>query len=341
MIDRMMMKAAVLDQAGRPLVLSEVKIPEPKQGEMLVRLDACGVCHTDVHIWKGDEVPARAPSPFVLGHEGVGTVVTVGPGVSGWKTGEPVGVPWLHSTCMHCDECLEGEESFCQHQMAHGFNVSGAFAEYVIVDHRFAVRLAAEMDPMLTAPVMCAGLTAFGALRRAKTKSGEVCAIFGCGGLGLYAVQIAKRMGAEVIAVDRDPEKLGLARGYGATMAILADDNLVARLNETTRPHACINFAPTSSTWAPMVNAIRPRGRIVAAALVSQPVPLNQDWLTGTGVTITGTSVGTREEMCEVVHMHSREPLKTLVEAITLHEVSDALMALSRGEAKGRFVIRF
>jgi alcohol dehydrogenase, propanol-preferring len=338
----MTMRAAVLAGYGEPLEIKSVPRPVAGRGQLLVRLQACGICHSDVHIWKGDVQPPDAPSPFILGHEGVGVVEAVGTGVEGWSAGDRVGVPWLHDTCMHCDECRDGEESFCQHQRAHGLNVPGAFAEYVVADAAFAVALPDTVDPVTTAPVMCAGVTAYGAIRRARLQAGEQLAVFGCGGLGLYAVQIAARMGVHVIAIDRDPAKLAHARAYGAAETDIADASLAERLAaRSPKVHAVINFAPTTATWSPMTAAIRPRGRIVAAALVSDPVPLSQEWLTGTGVVITGTSVGTRQEMAEVVALHAREPLLNPIEEIGLEGASEALERLESGRAAGRYVIRF
>jgi propanol-preferring alcohol dehydrogenase len=336
------MRAAVLTGYGEPLDVTTVPRPQAGPGEILVRLQACGVCHSDVHIWKGDVLPPEAPSPFVLGHEGVGVVEAIGDGVTDWAVGDHAGVPWLHDTCCHCDECRDGQESFCQHQRAHGLNVPGAFAEYVVADARFAVALPKGLDPVTAAPVMCAGVTAYGAIRRAMLKAGESAIVFGCGGLGLYAVQIAARLGVDVLAVDRDPAKLELARGYGAKEIEIADAGLPERLSaKSAKYHACINFAPTTATWDAIVAGIRPRGRIIAAALVSQPVPLIQEWLTATGVIITGTSVGTRQEMRDVVALHTEKPLENAIETIRLEDVSEALKALENGRAKGRYVIRY
>lgn len=336
------MRAAVLTGYGKPLDVTSVPRPIAGPGQILVRLQSCGVCHTDVHIWRGESVPPRAPAPFVMGHEGIGCVEAIGDGVSGWSVGDLAGVPWIHDTCCHCDECLDGYESFCQQHRAHGLNVPGAFAEYVACDARFAVVLPSNIDPMTTAPVMCAGITAYGAVKRAGLKAGDSCAIFGCGGLGLYAVQIASRLGVRVLAVDRDPAKLEIARRYGATETEVADGDLPARLAaKSEKQHACINFAPTTATWDAMVAGIRPRGRIIAAAMVFEPVPLIQEWLTATGVVVTGTSVGTRQEMRELIAMHAAQPFETIVEAIKLEGVSDALIALEQGQSKGRFVIDF
>lgn len=335
------MRAAILAGYGEPLQIRDVPRPVAARGQLLVRLQACGICHSDVHIWKGDVRPPHAPVPFILGHEGVGVVEAVGEGVQGWSIGDTVGVPWLHDTCLHCDECLDGYEAFCQHQRAHGLNVPGGFAEYVAADAAFAVALPAGLDPSATAPVMCAGVTAYGAIRRAAVTAGERLAVFGCGGLGLYAVQIAARMGVHVLAVDRDPAKLEHARRYGAAVAAVAGQGLDQYLVNNSGYHAAINFAPTPATWMAIVAAIRPRGRIVAAALVAEPVPLVQEWLTATGVMITGTSVGTRQEMREVVAMHAKQPLLNPIEEIDLAHATDALVALGSGKARGRFVIRY
>jgi propanol-preferring alcohol dehydrogenase len=334
------MRAAVLSGHGQPLRITDVAIPAPGPGQLLIRLEASGVCHTDVHIWRGSVVPAAAPSPFVLGHEGVGVVAAVGPGVTDWSVGERAGAAWLHDTCGSCAECRDGEESFCQTHRAHGFNVPGTFAEYVVADARFAARLP-EGDASMLAPLMCAGLTAYGALQRAELARGETCAIFGCGGLGLYAVELAVRAGARVIAVDSDEAKLAVAAARGAHKTVLATPGLAGGWDADDRAHVCVNFAPTTATWDVMLAAIRPRGRIIAAAMVSQPVGLDQEWLTASGVRITGTSVGTRAQMAELMAIHAREPLAGEITRISLDDVTDALSALDRGTAKGRFCVMF
>jgi propanol-preferring alcohol dehydrogenase len=179
------MLAAVLERAGQPLRVMSVPRPEPGPGEILVRLEASGICHTDVHVWQGHLRPASGQPTAILGHEGVGRVVQVGTGVTGWRLGERAGIAWLHDTCGRCDECHSEMEAFCQHQRAHGFDVAGTFAENVVADARFSARMPDEGDAALLAPLMCAGLTAFGAVQRAKIVNGEICAVFGCGGLAL------------------------------------------------------------------------------------------------------------------------------------------------------------
>ena len=188
---------------------------------------------------------------------------------------------------------------------------------------------------------MCAGLTAYGALERSGLVHGETCAIFGCGGIGLFAVQLAARRGATVVAVDTDPAKLAAARRLGASATELALPGLAEAWPQALRAHVAINFAPTPRTWPAMQAAVRPLGRIVAAAMVAEPVPLSQEWLTWTGITITGTSVGTRAQMVDLMHLHATSPLESAVEVIRLQDASDALAALDQGRAKMRYCIEF
>ena len=335
------MRAAVLARTGEPLQLREVPRPVPGPGQVLVRLDSCGVCHTDLHVWSGSAVPANRTDGLILGHEGIGRVAEFGPGVAHLRCGTLVGVPWLHDTCGHCAECLGGHESFCQAHRAHGFNVHGAFAEYVVVDERFAVPLSDRIDPLQTAPLMCAGITAYGAVMKAQLGPGMTCAIFGCGGLGQYAIQLAQRFGATVIALDLSDSKLSAARDLGAAHTIRMDRDAIDRLKAIGGADACINFAPSTATWSAITAAIKPRGRIIAAAMVSEPVPLNQEWLTATGVEITGTSVGTRLEMRALMHINETQPLAADIKPNRLEEINEGLAALARGQVAGRLVIDF
>jgi propanol-preferring alcohol dehydrogenase len=226
-------------------------------------------------------------------------------------------------------------------QRANGFSVHGAYAEYMVADAAFVARVPDHLDPLEVAPLMCAGLTAYGGVKRARLAPGSRVAIFGCGGLGLYAVQIARRAGAEVWAVDVSEAKLEQARRCGADHALISDPGTGAAIRTAGGVDAVINFAPTPVTWPAMLAAVRPLGRIVAAALVSEPVPVSQDWLTATGVEITGTSVGTRLELRELLAMHAREPFVSELTRVRLSEANDALDNLEAGRVTGRQVIDF
>ncbi len=335
------MLAAVLTAPGQKLDLRQMPIPTPGPGELLIKLEACGVCHTDLHVRDGSAIAAQHPEPLILGHEGIGRVVALGAGTGRNRLDQRVALPWLHDTCGHCRECLTGWESFCAEQRAHGFSVQGGFAEYAVVQERFATRIPGGLDPVEAAPLLCAGVTAYGAVAKAELAPGKTCMILGCGGLGLYAIQLAKRAGARVIAVDTTPHKLAIARQAGADHVFLASEDAGGRTRDLGGADACINFAPSTATWASMTQAIRPRGWIIAVAMVPDPVPLNMEWLTYTGVRITGTSVGTRQELGDLLRISADAKLTVPTERIPLTAVNDALDRLAQSQIDGRVVIDF
>ena len=215
------MKAAVVRQFKQPLSIDEVPVPEVGQGQILVKIEASGVCHTDLHAADGDW-PVKPNPPFIPGHEGVGTVAAVGAGVATVKEGDRVGVPWLHTACGHCRHCLAGWETLCDAQKNTGYSVNGGFAEYVLADPNYVGHLPDDLDWDTAAPILCAGVTVYKGLKETDTKPGDTVVISGIGGLGHIAVQYAKAMGLDVIAVDISDEKLALAREMGAAAVINA-----------------------------------------------------------------------------------------------------------------------
>ncbi|TIW03983.1 MAG: zinc-dependent alcohol dehydrogenase, partial [Mesorhizobium sp.] len=205
------MKAAVVRQFGKPLVIEEVQVPTPGAGQILVKIAATGVCHTDLHAAEGDW-PVKPKPPFIPGHEGVGHVVAVGSGVKHVKEGDRVGVPWLYTACGHCRHCLSGWEALCEEQQNTGYSVNGSFAEYVLADPDYVGHLPGNISFTEIAPILCAGVTVYKGLKVTDTKPGDWVVISGIGGLGHLAVQYAKAMGLNVIAVDIDDAKLDLAK---------------------------------------------------------------------------------------------------------------------------------
>jgi propanol-preferring alcohol dehydrogenase len=335
------MLAALLTQTGAPLELHQVPVPIPGAGEVLIKLEACGLCHTDLHVWDGSASAADHPQPLILGHEGIGRVVELGNGVRHFRIGDRVALPWLHDTCGHCRECLTGHESFCAEQRAHGFSVQGGFAEYAVVQAAFTTRIPDGLDPIDAAPLLCAGVTAYGAIAKAELAPGKTCMVVGCGGLGLYAIQLAKRAGARVVAVDTSARKLEIARAAGADHSFLAGEDPGAQTKAIGGADACLNFAPSTAPWEAMIAGIRPRGWIVAVAMVPKPVSLSMEWLTYTGVRITGTSVGTRQELIDLLAIGAQQKLSLPTERIPLSQINDGLTRLKRAEVDGRIVIDF
>ncbi len=336
------MRAAVLPGPGLALEMRELPVPRPGPGELLLKLEACGVCHTDLHVRQGQEPIAEDALPLTLGHEGIGRLISAGPGTTGrFETGARLGLPWIHDTCLACRECLTGFESFCQDCRAHGYDVNGAFAEYAVIKEAFAVAIPEALDPVAAAPLLCAGVTAQGAVRKAELGPGKLCAIFGCGGLGQYGIELAKLAGARVAAVDSEPAKLEAARRLGADHAFLAGDDPGGRLKRLGGADACLNFAPSAAVWAPITEAINPRGWIISVAMVAEPVPLSLEWLTFNGVRITGTAVGGRQELEDILALAVRHPPQVDIEEIRLDQAGTALDRLAAGQVAGRCVIDF
>ncbi len=229
------MKAAVVHEFGKPLLIEEVPVPSPGPGEVLIQVKACGVCHTDLHAAAGDW-PVKPSMPFIPGHEAAGIVVALGAGVSERQIGDTVGVPWLHDACMRCEYCETGWETLCEKQHNTGYSCNGGFAEYVIASAPFAARLPADIDFNAIAPILCAGVTTYKGLKETEARPGEWVAISGIGGLGNVAIQYAKAMGLNIVAIDIAPDKLELARHSGADVAVDARSvDAVAEVIEATK----------------------------------------------------------------------------------------------------------
>src|SRR6201994_4572480 len=215
------MKSAVVRAFGAPLEIEQAPIPAPGPGEVLVKIVATGVCHTDLHAVDGDW-PVKPTPPFIPGHEGAGIVAAVGSGVKRLKEGDNVGIAWLHDACGCCEPCLTGWETLCETQNDSGYTVNGSFAEYAIGSEAYVARLPERVDFAAMAPILCAGVTTYKGIKETEARPGEWIAISGIGGLGHVAIQYAKAMGLHVVALDVAEEKLALARSLGAELAINA-----------------------------------------------------------------------------------------------------------------------
>ncbi len=245
------MRAAVVHEFGKPLVIEEVDVPRPGPGEVLIKVVTSGVCHTDLHAADGDW-PIKPKLPLVPGHEGAGYVAAVGDRVTSVKEGDRVGVPWLHDACGLCDYCLTGWETLCEQQHNTGYSVDGGFAEYVLAPAAYVGHIPDGLDFAMASPVLCAGVTTYKAIKETQARPGEWLVVIGVGGLGHMAVQYAKAMGLHVGAVDIAPEKLELARQLGAEVTVNAkeEDPVAAIKRQTGGGHTelwSLLFQPPSS----------------------------------------------------------------------------------------------
>jgi propanol-preferring alcohol dehydrogenase len=332
------MKAALLVEHGKPLVLRDMAVPSPRPGEVLVKLEACGVCHTDVHTWKGDQSPPGG-MPIVLGHEGIGRVVAVGASGGPVAVGARVGVGFVHGTCGYCRECLTGHETHCRDVETTGFAVHGCFAEYAILRETWATPIPEELDAVNAAPLLCGGVAAYSGVRKAALEPGNRVAIFGAGGLGLYAIQAAKLAGATVIAVDLDDRKLAQASAVGADLTVRGDQDPADFIRRLGGADACLNFAPASATWAQMLASAAPRARIVLVGLPNQPLQFMASSIIESGLTVRGSADGTRQELRQLLALARDGKIRGVTKPLPLSAVNDAMMRLAAGEVEGRLVL--
>lgn len=335
------MRAAVVHAFGKPLQLEEVPIPEPKAGEVLVKVVASGVCHTDLHAADGDW-PVKPKLPFIPGHEGVGYVAAVGAGVTRLKEGDPVGVPWLHDACGCCEHCTTGWETLCEGQHNTGYGVDGGYAEYVLADADYVGRLPDNPDFVAMAPILCAGVTTYKGLKETEAKPGEWVVISGIGGLGHVAVQYAKAMGLHVAAVDVDDEKLALARSLGADVGINAKtQDLSAEIQNATHggAHGVLVTAVSRSAFADALKMVRRRGTISLVGLPPGDFPTPIFDVVLKRVTIRGSIVGTRADLAEAIAFAAEGKVKATTHTAPLEDINPIFERLKKGEVEGRMVL--
>lgn len=336
------MRAAVVRELGAPLVVTEIDIPEPGPGEVLVKLETSGVCHTDLHAAHGDW-PVKPSPPFVPGHEGYGTVAAVGPGVTVLKVGDKVGNAWLWSACGQCEYCRTGWETLCESQRNGGYSVNGSFGGYMLVDATYAPRIPDGVDPLEVAPILCAGVTVYKGLKVTDTKPGQWVAISGIGGLGHVAVQYARAMGLRVAAVDIDEDKLNLARKLGAEVAINGrDPEAVASVQRATGGvHGVLVTAVAPEPFSQAIGFARRGGTIVLVGLPPGEFPLPIFDVVLRGLTVRGSIVGTRQDMAEALDFFARGLIRPTVAAARLEEINEILARMARGQIDGRVVIDY
>ncbi|MBR0859723.1 alcohol dehydrogenase AdhP [Bradyrhizobium liaoningense] len=337
------MKAAIVKQFGKPLVIEEVPVPQPGPGEVLVKVRACGVCHTDLHAASGDW-PVKPVPPFIPGHEAAGIVAALGPGVKNLKVGDAVGVAWLHDACMSCEYCETGWETLCEHQHNTGYSVNGGFAEYVIASAAFAAKLPATVDFAAVAPILCAGVTTYKGLKETEAKPGEWVVISGVGGLGHVAVQYAKAMGLKVAAVDIAEDKLELARETGADLAVnaLAADATNKVLAATGGgAHGVLVTAVSTAAFAQALRMVRRKGTVSLVGLPPGEFPTPIFDVVLKRITVRGSIVGTRRDLDEAIAFAVDGKVKAEVTKVPLAQINDVFDRMKAGKIDGRMVLDF
>ncbi len=336
-----MMKAAVVEAFGKPLVIREMPVPEPKADQVLIRFEASGVCHTDLHAANGDW-PVKPNPPFIPGHEGVGRVAAVGANVKHVKEGDRVGVPWLHTACGYCPSCRTGWETLCGKQQNTGYSVNGSFAEYGLADPDFVGRLPDNLEMGPAAPLLCAGVTTYKGLKETEVKPGEWVAISGIGGLGHLAVQYAKAMGMHVAAVDIHPEKLELAKSLGADIAVDARQAgaVDALHKQTGGMHGVLVTAVSPPAFEQAFNMMRSKGTMALVGLPPGKMALPIFDTVLKRITVRGSIVGTRQDLEEALQFGGEGKVASHFSWDTLDNINDIFARMEKGGIDGRIVLR-
>ena len=336
------MLAARLHKFGEPLRIEEIPRPVPGAGEVVIEIEASGVCHSDLHLASGDW-PAFAKLiklPLILGHEVVGHVVELGEGVAPEMMGARVGVPWVYWSCGECVACRAGRENICRSRMITSVSVDGGYAQYMLAKASHALPVPDQLSAAEAAPLFCAGVTVYRALRNAEMRAGQRVAVFGVGGLGHLAVQIAAAWGAEVIAVDISQDKLDFARESGAHQLLNAKEcDAGAELAASGGVDVALVAAGSRAAYDAAFAAVGFAGAVVIVGLPPEPVSFDPGRLVRNEARVLGSAVGTREDVRATLALAASGKLHCRTESRPLEKINEIFDQMKRGEILGRVVL--
>lgn len=333
------MKAAVVHEFGHPLVIEDIPTPSPGAGQVLVRVETSGLCHTDIHAAGGDW-PAKPAPPFIPGHEGVGIVERVGAGVTRVSEGDRVAIPWLGWACGACEACASGWETLCPSARYTGYTINGGFAEYVVADAAFVGLVPAGIDPLDAAPLTCAGVTTYKAIKVSGARSSDLVAIFGVGGLGHLALQYAKIAGATVAAVDLFEAKLEVAKHLGAEYTFNSKTHdVVSEIQGLGGANCAIALAASPVACEQALASLKRNGTLVLVGLPKDnfmKLPIFETVVMG--LKVVGSFVGTRLDLAETFALHAAGRTTIVRESRRLDQVNEAMTEVLSGSVDGRLV---
>jgi propanol-preferring alcohol dehydrogenase len=329
------MYALQLDAPGpietAPLQPRDVPVPAPAPAEVLIRVRACGVCHTDLHVVEG-ELPARR-LPLIPGHQVVGVVEQVGPGVAQVRPGDRLGVPWLNWACGTCAACRRGEENLCPQARFTGWDTDGGYAGYLVVAERFGVPIPPAFSDEQAAPLLCAGIIGYRSLRRADLRPGEHLGLFGFGASAHLALQVARHWGCEVSVFTRGAQHRALAEALGAAWTGAATDRPPRPLDRA------VIFAPAGELVPAALAHLRPGGTLAINAIHLSPIPALDYRLLYGERTVRSVANATRQDAAEFLALAGPARLRVEAECFPLADANQVLLALKRRELRGAAVL--
>jgi propanol-preferring alcohol dehydrogenase len=336
------MKAAVLHEFRKPLAITEMERPVPGADEVLIQVEACGACHSDLHLADGDwkQLAAITKRPLILGHEVVGRVVEKGAAVSSHKIGDRVGVPWIYWSCGECEFCQQGDENLCSRQLITGATVDGGYAEFMKARASHAEKVPDGLASQEAAPLFCAGVTVFRALRKSGIAAGQRLAVFGVGGLGHLAIQIGRALGAEVTALDVSDEKLALAKSLGAADALnVKTGDAIKTIRGRGGVHVALVTSAAKAAYDSAFYCLRGTGTLMVVGLPAENIAFPAIMMAAGEVRIQASAVGTRKDVRDTLAMAAAGKLHCHVATRPLTEANEVLEDLRNGQITGRVVL--
>ena len=333
------MKAAIVREYKQPLQIEETALPNPDNDEVLIKIEACGVCHSDLHIAEGDwsHLLRIIKRPLIPGHEVVGHVVQKGDAVANLEVGDRVGVAWTHWTCGECELCKEGHENLCSSQSITGATVDGGYAEFMKAKASHVLKVPAALSSEEAAPLFCAGVTVYHAIKKSGIKPGQRLAVFGVGGLGHLAVQIAKCFGAQVIAIDIADDKLEFARRLGADITINASSDVAKQIRKMGGAHVAVVTSAAKAAYDAAFYAVRSSGTLMVVGMPAED--LSFPAIVMREMSIMSSATGTREDLREVLELAASGKVRCQVETRPLEQVNEVFDEMRRAKITGRVVL--
>ena len=333
------MQAMLLERAGAPLRRAEIVVPEPGPGQILIKVAACGVCRTDLHIFDGEL--ANPKLPLVLGHEIVGRIEALGDGVQGFPVGDRIGVPWLGFTDGTCAYCRAGEENLCDDPRFTGYQIDGGYAAYTVADARYVFRLPEGYTDAEAAPLLCAGITTFNALRNSPARAGDTVAILGIGGLGHLGVQFATKMGFRTVAIARGREKEPLARELGAHHYVDTESQDPASALQSLGGARVILATVTSAqAMTRVVGGLGADGQLLVVGASIDPIEVSPLQLIPGRRSIAGWPSGTAIHSEDTLNFSAMTGVRPRIEIFPLERAADAYERMMSGKARFRVVLQ-
>ncbi len=332
------MRAAVVPEAGADFEVVERDIPEPDAGEVRVAVDACGICHSDVFAKEGTYPGVSYPR--IPGHEVAGRIDAVGDGVDAWEEGDRVGVGWHGGHCSTCDQCRQGNFLQCENGEVTGVSYDGGYAEYMTAPAEALAKIPDSLDAAAAAPLLCAGVTTFNALRNSDANVGDLVAVQGVGGLGHLGIQYAHAAGFETAAISRTPEKESLAKELGADHFIdAAETDAGQRLQELGGADVVLATAPSSDAISSIVSGVGVDGSVVVVGVPGEPVEVSAQQLVQSRGAVEGWASGHARDSQDTLEFSSLRDIAPEIETYPLADVSEAYGRMIDNEARFRAVL--